>query len=72
MTGPPERPRWLYSNQLTRVPVEMGRLTNLKRLWMDHNQLQELPEGLFGGLSNLQVGVGRLHTDQSSHSASER
>ncbi len=36
----------------------MGQLTNLKRLWLDHNQLQELPEGLFGSLSNLQVGPG--------------
>ena len=36
----------MYSNQLTSVPPELGRLGALKRLWLDRNQLQTVPREL--------------------------
>jgi hypothetical protein len=37
---------WLYENQLTAVPPELGDLRNLKRLWLDRNKIKHLPADL--------------------------
>lgn len=40
------------------MPGELGSLPELKRLWLDRNQLTTLPREL-GNLSKLQVRGGR-------------
>lgn len=52
---------WLYSNRLESVPPSIGRLTALKRLWLDRNDtLTSVPREL-ALLTNLQ----ELYLDQS-------
>ncbi len=53
---------WLYTNELTTVPPEMGNLRALKRLWLEHNRITTLPKELIN-MGNLQVG-----TAQKAHS----
>lgn len=47
--------RWLYSNQLTELPPQLGQLQRLRKLWADRNQLSSVPEAL-GNCAELQVG----------------
>ena len=42
----------LYNNQLTELPAEIGKLTNLTELYLYNNQLTELPAEI-GKLTNL-------------------
>ncbi len=55
--APAYRPtyRWLYNNRLTRVPPELGQLSQLKRLWLDRNRLECLPEGMLERMGQLQA-----------------
>lgn len=46
---------------LTELPPEIGNLTNLEKLWLDHNELTELPPEI-GNLTNLQF----LSLDQNA------
>lgn len=60
------RRRWLFCNQLRSLPPELGKLTGLKKLWLDRNQLEELPDGLFKDMSQLQVGAPCVWCVQSA------
>ena len=53
----------MYRNRLTSVPLELGRLGALKRLWLDRNQLQTLPRELtqLTSLQELYLVGARMH-----------
>lgn len=60
--------RWLYENQLRRVPRTIGRLKQLQRLWLDRNRLEELtPE--IAGCDKLQVRLEPLCAIHSGREA---
>jgi hypothetical protein len=60
--------RWLYSNQLTALPPQLGQLQRLRKLWADRNQLASVPNEL-GDCAELQVNFELIH-EYGQHSNS--